>query len=61
MDILIALVVISETNFNRYTRAIEKSNLSKMIQYELKDVLQTARMQTQQAMDMGWLSRDACE
>jgi len=55
MDFAISLVTISDDDFEKYVSAIENSDLDKFIKWELKDLLNTAKMQTQQAKGMGWV------
>jgi len=55
MDFVISLVTVSDDDFEKYVSAIESSDLDKFIKCELKDLLNTAKMQTQQAKNMGWI------
>lgn len=55
MDFMIELVNVSEENYQKYVAAIDNSNLEKVIKWDLKELLQTARTQTEQGKKMGWL------
>lgn len=55
MDIMISIVNVSAEDFQKYVAAIDESNLDKFIKWELKDLLDTARTQTEQTKMMGWL------
>lgn len=55
MDILLSIVQLSKKEFTDYVAKIKASNLDKMTQGELINLLETALQQTQQAKNMGWL------
>ena len=55
MDMMVSLVILSDEKFDDYIKEIKKSNLPKEIQWDLRDLLQTAVEQTKQAKNMGWL------
>jgi len=55
MDFMISIVNVSDEDYERYLAAIEGSDLEKVIKWDLKDLLDTAKTQTQQAKNMGWL------
>lgn len=55
MNITLPIVNVDEEEFERYVAALEESNISRMICGEIKDLLKTARWQTEEAIKMGWL------
>lgn len=55
MDIMLPIVTLEQKSYKQYVMALKESNLSKIIQGELIDLLQTALEQTQQAKNMGWI------
>lgn len=58
MDITLAMINLSDDQCMGYIEEIMKSNLPRMIQFELEDLLKTALTQADQARAMGWLSED---
>ena len=56
MDLM--MINLSHDQCMGYIEEIMKSNLPKMIQFELEDLLKTALTQADQARAMGWLPED---
>jgi len=54
-DILITIVYLAQKQFEAYVEQIKASNLSKPTQWELIDLLKTARQHTEHARQMGWI------
>ena len=55
MDMLITVVYLSQEQFETYQKEIKASNLPKFLQWDLIDLLKTARQHTEMARDMGWV------
>ena len=55
MDIMLPIVNLEQESYKHYVAALKESNLPKLIQGELIDLLKTALEQTKQAENMGWL------
>ena len=55
MDFTISIVKVSEEDYQRYATAIRNSDLDREIKFELMDLLQTARTQTEEVTSMGWI------
>ena len=55
MDILLTLIPLTQKEFDDYAKQIRASNLSKITQCDLIEILRMAVEQTQQAKNMGWL------
>ena len=51
----ITMLNFSNEQLDLYLVEIKKSNLPKEIQWELTDLINTAREQIQQAREIGWL------
>lgn len=56
MDIMLTMLNFSDEQIAQYLSEIKKSNMPKEVQWELTDLLNTAREQIHQATKMGWLS-----
>jgi len=52
---MLSIVNLEQESYQQYLTAIKESDLSKIIQGELIDLLNTALEQTKQAKNMGWL------
>ena len=55
MDIELYIVQLSQAKYDEYVTHIKASNLPRLMQIELIDLLETALERTQQARNMGWL------
>lgn len=55
MDILITLVYVSKVQLEDYIKEIKASNLPKPMQWDLIDLLETARRHTEDAVKMAWV------
>ena len=54
-DILVTIVYLAQEQFEIYLREIKASNLPKPLQWDLIDLLETARKHTEMARGMGWI------
>lgn len=54
-DILVTIVYLAEEQFEIYLQAIKASNMPKSVQWDLIDLLKTAREHTEMARKMGWI------
>jgi hypothetical protein len=55
MDITLTMLNFSADKLNTYVTEIKKSNLPKLILWELVDLIETVKEQVKQARAMGWL------
>jgi hypothetical protein len=58
MDITLTMLNFSEEQLNTYISEIKKSNLPKLVLWELVDLIETAKEQVKQARAIGWLPPD---
>lgn len=54
-DIIITIVYLSQDQFELFVDQIKASNLPKTTQWDLVDLLKTARQHTEHARQMGWI------
>lgn len=52
---MLPLVNLDQEGYDNCVAAIKASNLSRPMQWELIDILETALAQTKEAKNMGWL------
>ena len=57
-DFLITVVYLSQEQFETFVQEIKASNLSKTTQWDLIDLLKTARQHTEHARQNGWISEN---
>lgn len=57
-DILVTIVYLAQEQFETYLQEIKNSNLPKPVQWDLIDLLKTAREHTEMARKMGWIRED---
>ena len=55
MDITLTMLNFSDDKLDEYIAEIKKSNLHKLMLWELVDLIETAKVQVKQARAMGWL------
>ena len=58
-DFLITVVYLSQEQFETFVREIKASNLPKTTQWDLIDLLKTARQHTEHARQNGWITENA--
>jgi hypothetical protein len=58
-DILITIVYLAQEQFETFIEQIKISNLPKTTQWDLIDLLKTARQHTEHARQMGWIRDSA--
>ena len=58
-DFLITVVYLSQEQFETFVKEIKESNLSKTTQWDLIDLLKTARQHTEHARQNGWIAENA--
>lgn len=54
-DIIITIVYLAQEQFETFVEQIKASNLPKPTQWDLIDLLKTARQHTEHARQMGWI------
>ena len=54
-NITITLVYLAQEQFETFAEQIKASNLPKTTQWDLVDLLKTARQHTEHARQMGWI------
>ncbi len=54
-DIIITIVYLAQDQFELFVSQIKASNLPKTTQWDLIDLLKTARQHTEHARQMGWI------
>lgn len=59
MDIILTMLNFSNKQLDLYLAEIKKSNLPKEVQWELTDLINTAREQIHQAREIGWMPEEA--
>ena len=55
MDLMIEIVKLEQEELQQYVTALEKSDIPKIIRWDIIELLKTAHRQTLQAENMGWL------
>ena len=60
MDFLITVVYLSQKQYETYEKQIKESNLPKETQWDLIDLLKTARQHTEHARQNGWINERHC-
>ena len=58
-DILITIVYLAKDQFETFLEQIKASDLPKPTQWDLIDLLKTARQHTEHARQMGWIRETA--
>ena len=54
-DIILTIVYLAQDQFETFVEQIKMSNLPKPTQWDLIDLLKTARQHTEHARQMGWI------
>lgn len=58
-DIIVTIVYLAQDQFETLVKQIKMSNLPKPTQWDLIDLLKTARQHTEHARQMGWIRNTA--